>query len=993
MKTRFLLLSLLATFAGSVFAQFTSVKDGNWMDPLTWSTNPESTAVPDSMTSVVVAHHVIVTGTPYQNTHCYNLTVEPGALLNNNTSAWMGSALYVKNNLINKGTISPSHDGFYVTVNGDFVNHGTISKHYIADKFYLYLGGDLTNNGSFRAVTNTQFKGSGGVAHLHKMKSLNDSTIFLGEVTVSDSLGILQVDTTVIINSPSFHLNRSRLVIPPDEGFEHRLIFDGGSILNGKIEANNNRIYTNGSTELGLGKTYNPDDHLYIRNAVLDGMFLVGGDNNVSYVVLQGNCTLEGRLRDWYSTSIWSAGDRGVRIDGSFTNNGDIISSLPDDNYGLWLYQTDGSSFVNKEDSLNIEGMKFSGQCDFSTQRDTLALKNWLGTNAITVLNLHSSVCFRKTVTVDMNGGKLILPEYGRFKTLYMWYNIIRNVDVEANFATINFNCTENNVSYKDAVFELTYFKFNTVLKGETTISGNIFPYSYTSAVVRVNGDITNRGNIADHPSAGSLTLETENNLFHYGTGWSNYETVLLGSENQNLILNESATISGRVVFNAMLTGANYQWKKNGVDIPEATNAQLVFSTGINATHFGVYQCVVDGTQQSRTILVGSEIPPAFGISNVKMKNVSPTSMLLRWKTSVAAAGEVRFATNNSGVYPLSVAEPATLVTEHAVTLTGLTEGLTYYLVVDQVDAESNEVRSVEYSFVAGDMTLGALNITAISDVPDDQGGWVFINFEADVLDAGGDITQYGVWEWMDDEWVGVGVVPATQSADYTFLAHTYRDSTETGIYWNKFYITTHTENPLVFYTCPVDSGYSVDNLVPSTPTGLQGVIAGSTRYDLEWDMNPDPDVRYYVIYRNGQKYKTSKDNYYSDNNFTSDVAEYVYEVTAVDFGGNESDKSTPLRVSTSTTANFELIKDRMLTNYPNPFKGFTNIVFTLNNTSFVELTIMTMNGKVVEKLISEEKCAGTHELTFNAAKLQSGVYMYKLRTNDNVLTNRMIVK
>ena len=78
--------------------------------------------------------------------------------------------------------------------------------------------------------------------------------------------------------------------------------------------------------------------------------------------------------------------------------------------------------------------------------------------------------------------------------------------------------------------------------------------------------------------------------------------------------------------------------------------------------------------------------------------------------------------------------------------------------------------------------------------------------------------------------------------------------------------------------------------------------------------------------------------------------------------------------------------------NYPNPFNPSTTIRFQVPNSSFVNLKIYDVLGNEVETLVNEEKSAGSYEANFNAAKLSSGIYFYKLETGNFVKTKKMIL-
>ncbi|MBS1515631.1 MAG: T9SS type A sorting domain-containing protein [Bacteroidetes bacterium] len=67
--------------------------------------------------------------------------------------------------------------------------------------------------------------------------------------------------------------------------------------------------------------------------------------------------------------------------------------------------------------------------------------------------------------------------------------------------------------------------------------------------------------------------------------------------------------------------------------------------------------------------------------------------------------------------------------------------------------------------------------------------------------------------------------------------------------------------------------------------------------------------------------------------------------------------------------------------NYPNPFNPSTKIMFDINKSGFVSLTVFDITGKEVTKLVSQNLAAGTYDYDFNAAGLPSGIYFYKLET------------
>jgi hypothetical protein len=57
-----------------------------------------------------------------------------------------------------------------------------------------------------------------------------------------------------------------------------------------------------------------------------------------------------------------------------------------------------------------------------------------------------------------------------------------------------------------------------------------------------------------------------------------------------------------------------------------------------------------------------------------------------------------------------------------------------------------------------------------------------------------------------------------------------------------------------------------------------------------------------------------------------------------------------------------------------------------------VELKVFDILGREVAVLQSGVKEAGRYEVTFNASSLSSGVYVYRLKTADKIISKKMIL-
>jgi hypothetical protein len=78
--------------------------------------------------------------------------------------------------------------------------------------------------------------------------------------------------------------------------------------------------------------------------------------------------------------------------------------------------------------------------------------------------------------------------------------------------------------------------------------------------------------------------------------------------------------------------------------------------------------------------------------------------------------------------------------------------------------------------------------------------------------------------------------------------------------------------------------------------------------------------------------------------------------------------------------------------NYPNPFNPQTKIKFSLAQSGPVSLIVYNTLGQKVAELVNETMAMGAHELTFDASSLSTGVYFYRLVTEKDVRTMKMML-
>ncbi|MCC6398609.1 MAG: T9SS type A sorting domain-containing protein [Bacteroidetes bacterium] len=78
--------------------------------------------------------------------------------------------------------------------------------------------------------------------------------------------------------------------------------------------------------------------------------------------------------------------------------------------------------------------------------------------------------------------------------------------------------------------------------------------------------------------------------------------------------------------------------------------------------------------------------------------------------------------------------------------------------------------------------------------------------------------------------------------------------------------------------------------------------------------------------------------------------------------------------------------------NYPNPFNPSTTIRYGLPSRAFVSVTVINTIGQRIATLVQGGQDAGYHEVVFDAKRLPSGVYFYRLQAGSYVETRKMLL-
>ena len=112
----------------------------------------------------------------------------------------------------------------------------------------------------------------------------------------------------------------------------------------------------------------------------------------------------------------------------------------------------------------------------------------------------------------------------------------------------------------------------------------------------------------------------------------------------------------------------------------------------------------------------------------------------------------------------------------------------------------------------------------------------------------------------------------------------------------------------------------------------------------------------------------------------------YTYRLKQIDFDGT-------FTYSEEVNVDIELPLEYSLEqNYPNPFNPSTMIKYSIPEDGFVKLAIYNMLGEEVAAIVNTTQKAGRYEVNFNASKLSSGVYVYRIEAANFTASKKLML-
>ena len=113
----------------------------------------------------------------------------------------------------------------------------------------------------------------------------------------------------------------------------------------------------------------------------------------------------------------------------------------------------------------------------------------------------------------------------------------------------------------------------------------------------------------------------------------------------------------------------------------------------------------------------------------------------------------------------------------------------------------------------------------------------------------------------------------------------------------------------------------------------------------------------------------------------------FVYRLKQIDRNGSFTYSQTVEVAVTARPAAFALGQ-----NYPNPFNPTTKISYSLPEAGRAQLTVYTLLGKEIATLVNGVQAAGAYDVTFDASRLASGMYIYTLKSGTFASTKKLLL-
>src|SRR2546426_831683 len=438
----------------------------------------------------------------------------------------------------------------------------------------------------------------------------------------------------------------------------------------------------------------------------------------------------------------------------------------------------------------------------------------------------------------------------------------------------------------------------------EPDLAGYKLYYGNSSGSYQFSVDV---GNVTSYTRSGLLDgriyyfAATTYNLSLAESGFSNEVSKAIADVTPPLV-SITAPAAGVTVAGTVTVSANasdnvgvvgLQFKLDGFNLgaedtvaPYSVSWNTTLATSGSHSLTAVARDAAGNTATSAAVSVTVDNTPPL-ISTVSASSISSTGAIITWATNEASDSQVDYGLTTA--YDNSTPLNSSLLTAHAVTLTGLLATTTYHYRVKSRDAAGNLATSADFTLTtlidttpptvsmtapaAGSTVSGTVTISASAT---DNMGVVGVQFKLDGANLGAEVTA----------------APYSTSWNTTLAAN------------GSHTLTAVARDAAGNSTTSAGVSVTVSNAVPditppSVPTNLSASAVSSSQITLSWTASTDNvGVAGYQIYRGGSQIATTSLTSYADTGL-SPATTYVYQVSAYDAAGNVSALSASASAAT----------------------------------------------------------------------------------------------
>ena len=197
---------------------------------------------------------------------------------------------------------------------------------------------------------------------------------------------------------------------------------------------------------------------------------------------------------------------------------------------------------------------------------------------------------------------------------------------------------------------------------------------------------------------------------------------------------------------------------------------------------------------------------------------------------------------------------------------------------------------------------------------------------------------------------------------------------------------------------------YVVTDLQLDVQLSSFAAVQNGEAVDIRWTTESESNSDHFIVERrNGSAWQnisgnvaaaghSSEARHYEviDHNVQLGMT-YTYRLIAVDVN-NIRQVLDQSEVTLSEQNAVTIEEYALYQNFPNPFNPSTTITFDLKNAGTVKLNVFDLLGREVAVLMNGYRESGRYQVSFDAAGLPSGVYLYRIETSEFSSIQKMVL-